>query len=54
MIKMSQDAAMKQSVEIAKALCSANGTAITIDKYGANELADFIEALQNRFIDQSE
>lgn len=54
MLKMAPDTAMKQSLELAKVLCSANGEAITIDKDGANELADFIEVLQNRFTGHSE
>lgn len=54
MIKMAQDTAIKQSIELAKTLCEAQGQSITIDKDGANELADFIEVLQNRFTCQSE
>lgn len=54
MIKLNQEAAIKQSIELAKALCETQGQSITIDKDGANELADFIETLQNRFVGQSQ
>lgn len=54
MIELSKESAIKQSLELAKVLCESGGQSITIDKNGANKLADFIEVLQNRFTCQPE
>lgn len=48
MLTMNDDAAIRSSIEIAKILCSAHGDRLTIDADGANEIADFIETLENR------
>jgi len=54
MIPINREAAIKHSIEIAKILCEAQGSRISPDANGANALADFIETLQNRFIESSE
>lgn len=49
MIQMNRDAAIKNSIEIVKVLCAARGDRYPIDADSANEIADFIETLQERF-----
>ncbi len=48
MIRMSNEAAMRESIEIAKLLCQNNGSGIAITRSGAKALADFIEELSDR------
>lgn len=49
MIPMNEEAAITNSIEIAKILCAARGDRYPIDADSANEIADFIETLQERF-----
>ena len=49
MIQMNREAAIKNSIEIVKVLCAARGDRYPIDSDSANEIADFIETLQERF-----
>lgn len=49
MIPMNENAAITNSIEIAKILCAARGDRYPIDVDSANEIADFIETLQERF-----
>ena len=51
MIPMNENAAITNSIEIAKILCAARGDRYPIDVDSANEIADFIETLQKRFTD---
>lgn len=47
MIPMNENAAITNSIEIAKILCAARGDEYPIDVDSANEIADFIETLQS-------
>lgn len=49
MIPLNTEAAVKQSLEIAKILCQSPNVHIPPNAEGANEIADFIETLQERF-----
>lgn len=54
MIPMNEEAAIKCSIELAKALCESCGEKIYPDADGANMLADFIETLQARLTSREE
>lgn len=54
MIPMNENAAITNSIEIAKILCAARGDRYHIDVDSANEIADFIETLQKRFTERSD
>lgn len=54
MILMNREAAIKNSIEIAKVLCAARGDRYPIDADSANEIADFIETLQKRFTEDAD
>ena len=49
MIPLNTEAAIKQSLEIAKILCQSPNVHISPNAEGANGIADFIETLQERF-----
>mgnify|MGYP006953403770 CR=1 FL=1 len=49
MIPMNQASAIKYSIEIAKIMCEREGNGLSVNRGSAEELADFIEILQNRF-----
>lgn len=54
MIPMNENAAITNSIEIAKILCAARGDRYPIDVDSANEIADFIKTLQKRFTERSD
>lgn len=49
MILMNDEYATQTAVELAKILCGSNRDKLFIDVDCANNLADFIETLENRF-----
>lgn len=52
MIKVNEEKAYKEAAEIAKILCANPNCTFQVNKGGANQIADFIETLQNRFMGQ--
>ena len=49
MILMNDDAAIATAIDLAKILCSVQGSGLEVDRQGAEDLANFIEILENRF-----
>ena len=54
MIKVNEEKAYKEAVEIAKILCANPSCTFQVNKGGANQIADFIETLQGRFMNQAD
>lgn len=54
MLIMKDESVYKESLEIAKILCSNQNCTFQVNKDGANQIADFIETLQNRFMNQAD
>ncbi len=50
MIPMNRESAAKHALEFAKILCGSQDLKVPLNEAGANAIADFVETLESRFI----
>ena len=50
MIPMNRESAAKHALEFAKILCGSLDLKVPLNEAGANAIADFVETLESRFI----